>query len=625
MKLLIKKAVSMSVAVCLVVAIANIPVYAKVNAISATKTTDAILSKTYVTPSQTVKEAKSSVKSTAKPAATKTTAKKATKKTVSLTTKIVKKYTKKGLQALKALANRLGLKLKTVYNQFVKYEVTKQDMKKVAPTLIKLVKRGVSFTCCVSLAVSKYLGISNNFSAIQCLASDIAVSARDFVTNSLNAKVIGYASSGTVLQKNGKKTEYFEVSLKDFMNNLKKGQKSLLHVTCLNGKGEPIDGHAITVVREKNGKYGVYDILTNGGNKITYTATEFKKFLNGKSAKGKTSYGTSIIKPVYYNSASGFVKYDFKHSDGKIAVTTDSKNIRQIVIKRSDEYKTATKINASIDKLLKNKGLNNLQKTWLKKAKNAVTNTINGPKGLYEKRLILEDTKNLIATVIKQNASILSLVKVSFDPVKGGWSGQNIFSSLKTVLKDNLTYKIYAKYGEEGINLISAISKKYNVSQNAIYSAFVNSGVTKTKMDDNAYLLIYQIERGEDIFNSSWINDKNVKNALLTIKTSVDKINNTNNNTNNNNNMTITDKINAKYGEKGINLVNKLSGEFNLDKETVYNQFVNSGVTKDQMEIVSGLIIKDIEKGYDIFNTGWGSDYSNVGDALAEIKKLLDK
>ena len=50
----------------------------------------------------------------------------------------------------------------------------------------------------------------------------------------------------------------------------------------------------------------------------------------------------------------------------------------------------------------------------------------------------------------------------------------------------------------------------------------------------------------------------------------------------------------------------------------------NQELTKqDQMEIVSGLIIKDIERGYNIFNTGWGSDFLNVGDALAAIKQLI--
>jgi len=51
-----KKAVSMMVAVGLIAGIANIPAYAAVSAISATKTTDAVLSQPYYTPAQLAKQ-----------------------------------------------------------------------------------------------------------------------------------------------------------------------------------------------------------------------------------------------------------------------------------------------------------------------------------------------------------------------------------------------------------------------------------------------------------------------------------------------------------------------------------------------------------------------------------------
>ena len=70
MKQILKKVLSMLVAVCLVVAVANIPAYAGATAISTTKTTDAVLSKTYTTPAAAVKT------TTAKTTTTKTTAKK---------------------------------------------------------------------------------------------------------------------------------------------------------------------------------------------------------------------------------------------------------------------------------------------------------------------------------------------------------------------------------------------------------------------------------------------------------------------------------------------------------------------------------------------------------------------
>jgi len=87
-----------------------------------------------------------------------------------------------------------------------------------------------------------------------------------------------------------------------------------------------LGGHAVTVVKEKNGRYGVYDILINKGEKIIYTATEFKKFMQGKSAIGKTSTGKTIKRPVYYNTTSGYVRLQ-PIQYGKIRIITDSKEI----------------------------------------------------------------------------------------------------------------------------------------------------------------------------------------------------------------------------------------------------------------------------------------------------------
>ena len=509
---MLKKVVSMLVAVCLMVAVANIPAYAGVTAVSATKTTDAVLSKTYTTPAAAVKATTAKKTTTTKATAKKATATKKTTaaKTASLTTQIIKKYTKQGLTALKAVANKLGLKLKTVYNQFVRYGVTKKDMKKVASTLVKLARRGIRFTCCASLAVSKYLGISNKFSAVQNLAADIAGSAKDFVRLHKNERVIiGYASTKTVLVKNGKKAEYCgNISLKEFMSNLKAGQKALLHVTCLNRRGRAISGHAITVKREKNGKYAVYDIMTNGGNKIVYTAKEFKKFLKGKSAKGKTTSGRSVRKPVYYNSTSGVIKYRFVYK-GRMSITTDSKNIKQIEIKRSFDYKLAI---SSVNKLLKTKNLSSFAKTWLTKAKTVINNIATSNKTNSNNESLFREAYFTLHNVSIQNFSI----DVLMEETKG------VFSPIKSALKNNLTYKIYAKYGNSGIDLVNEISNKYKLSKTSVYNAFVNSGVTKRQMEEDSHILVYQIEKEYDIFVNPWTSNSNLKKALAAIKKLVD-------------------------------------------------------------------------------------------------------
>jgi len=178
-----------------------------------------------------------------------------------------------------------------------------------------------------SLAVAKYLGISRNLAALQNLAGDI-VSGSFLVNNSKTFKgVIGTGDGSTLtLKKNGKKVENYDITLKKFMSGLKKGDKALLSVDCYNKKGKNVGGHAITIVKEKNG-YGVFDTLSNGGEEVIYSKKEFEKFMNGKSAKGKTKKGKIIKKPVYYtNTTSGTIRYK-PLKNGKLDVTTDSKGV----------------------------------------------------------------------------------------------------------------------------------------------------------------------------------------------------------------------------------------------------------------------------------------------------------
>ena len=107
---------------------------------------------------------------------------------------------------------------------------------------------------------------------------------------------------------------------------------------------------------------------------------------------------------------------------------------------------------------------------------------------------------------------MLSLVKQSI-------SGS--FSSLKSVLKKDLTYKNYTKYGDEGIKLISTISKKYKLKEKDVYNAFVKSGTTKDQMENNYYVLKTQMEKGNDIFifTENWVNaPKSTKKALAEMK-----------------------------------------------------------------------------------------------------------
>ncbi|WP_413853080.1 hypothetical protein [Candidatus Ruminimicrobium bovinum] len=492
-----RKAVSMIVAVCLMVGISNIPVYAGAVAISPTKTTDAVLSQPYYTPSQIVKKASGKPKTTV-------TKKKA--KTVSLTTQITNKYTKKGLQALQAFANRVGLTLKTVYNAFVKMGVTKTQMKKVASNMLRLINKGENFVCCASLAVGAYLNISRYLAAVYNLAGDIACGAFNSSTKAFNGT--GYGST-LAIQKNGyKNAKDYNIKTKDFISGLDKGQKAMLNVECYNSKGTFVASHALTVKREKDGKYSVYDILINGGNKITYTATEFKKFLNGKSAKGKTSSGRTITKPVYLNSEYSYLRYKFTDTDGTMFVTTHSKDIAQAAFKTTPAYKYMKDSLSIINKLLKQKGVSSLAKTWLKKAKNLVNSYMNNSKSYQDKYSFGHKMLSSMKKIAEEKASILSLVKYSSYSKKN--TIYHVVYPLRTVLKNNITYKIYTKYGEDGINLIEEFSKDYKLKEADVYNIFVKNKVTKKQIENHFdYLryLMYKMANGFEIFNDSFEHD----------------------------------------------------------------------------------------------------------------------
>ena len=81
-------------------------------------------------------------------------------------------------------------------------------------------------------------------------------------------------------------------------------------------------------------------------------------------------------------------------------------------------------------------------------------------------------------------------------------------------------------------------------------------------------------------------------------------------------------QINIVYGQEGVNLINEISKRYNLNKTMVYDKFVKNNVTKNQLEAAG--LTNDLKKGYNIFNFGWGADFSNLGNALDEIKQLID-
>ena len=616
MKTMLKKVISMLIAVCLMVGVANIPVYAAVSATAPIKTTETVLSKPYSTPAQLAKQVSATtVVNAAKTTSTKTTKSKAT--TTSLNTTIINKYGKTGLTVLKQLASKVNLALQTVYNSFVKMGVNGDQMNKVSSTLINLMNKGETFKNCAALAVAKYLNISHSLAAVQDLAADISIDVERFVKSNSKVFTGTYGDAELkVLVKNGcKNMGDYECKLKDFTSRLKVGQKAIVHVTCYGG-----GGHAITVVREKNG-FAVYDINKNNGNKVVYTKAQFEKLMKGSSYYYATSNGemsiiadtTKIISSYVsnlYNKSISIIKKFLQNKTVKKWLSKEKTLITKIINNNKTngtkeqllekEFSILNSYNKSISlisTLLKKKGISNTVKKWLNNAKILIDKTIGSNKSNSVKQKWLDKVNSALKTISNQKVSMLSLVKQT---VSG------VFSSLKNILKNNLTYKIYTKYGNNGINLISEFAKKYNLKQETIYNKFEKEGITKNQISETVNILnsikgiqdslvenksknLMRIEMCKTMedYNSSFKNSK-IGNVIkkLTGKDIEDVIYNEKIKNDN------TYKMYKSYGYEGSNLIADFSRKYNLSQETIYNQFVKKGVTKEQTAEVNNILQK---------------------------------
>ena len=209
-----------------------------------------------------------------------------------------------------------------------------------------------------------------------------------------------------------------------------------------------------------------------------------------------------------------------------------------------------------INTLLNKKTISSLAKKWLKKAKTLINSIKNGKKTNTVKYKNLIKILASLKAIKKEKGSILPIIKQT---VASG----SALSSLKKVLKNNIKYKIYTKYGDEGINIIGIISKKYNLKEEDVYNAFVKSGTTKKEMKEYSVNLIILMGHGIDIFG--WINPpKSIKKALEKIKNLVDKANE-------NNNDTKTENINDNDGSNN----DKNTTNENNTTEKPYQQNLN--------------------------------------------------
>ena len=547
-----------------------------------------------------------------------------------LTYKMYSKYSIKGITVIKAVAKRFGVKTKNAYNIFVKMGVTKAQVKEAGSAVVSVIKRGLRLDNCGSLAVARYLKISVKSAALQNFVAEIATCTTDFVRRLNKSKGIvatSFDAIGQVLRKNGNKyVETVTISKKDFLN-MKKGQKAVVTALCLRGD-TPVTSHGITIERQKDGKFAVYDILMNGGNKVIYTKTEFIKFMNGKRAKGKTASGRTIIKPVYLNSAAGPIRYMLFQFGTTVIASTDSRKFIGTDVKKA--AKTSISL---INKMLKKKNLNSVAKTWLTKAKALITKVKNSYKKNSDRFHWVVKALISISEVSKSNVSMQSLAKASTK-----WNSP--FTSLKSVLKNDTTYKIYTKYGEEGLDIINKISKKCNISATAIYNGFLKNGVGLTNLmyfnETEFNNIVDKIEQ-EKVFFAKATEDtslneitdhyKNFEKQLGALKNStigktVADLANFNIAYNESLEKNISYKIYTKYGAAGADVINGISQKYNLSQTETYNQFLNNGVTREEMDYIASHILRNLNGGGNFFN--WRYRYTSINNALAAIEKIVN-
>ena len=393
------------------------------------------------------------------------------------------KYGTKGVTIVKKLAKNIGVKIKTVYNQFVRYGVTKLQLEKVwlfskqdsstkvyTSSFLQDLNLKGRFDNCGSLALAKYLNISRKMATLEHVAADLSLDTHDG---------IGFGVDGLskVININGKKTGVYECKASYVMSELKKGEKAILCVAML---GETVPEHVVTIQKEKNGSYGVFDINVNNGNKVIYTEANFKKLISGKKGyvSGKTTNGKKITTDIYYKATE--------------YVVTDSKNITEKNIETNfidlfprtylDVKYMLSEFRSLVNNLLKKEEVSELAKTWLKAVYSEFDKYKNTDKykDVFDEICVdLERVNESLKVISSEKGSILSIVKES---------SNYYFTPFNKILENNITYKIYTKYGETGLNTIKKYSEQYNLSQEEIYNQFVTMGISgDIRLTENYY------------------------------------------------------------------------------------------------------------------------------------------
>ena len=178
-----------------------------------------------------------------------------------------------------------------------------------------------------------------------------------------------------------------------------------------------------------------------------------------------------------------------------------------------------------INEVSKNKKTSSLAKKWLKEAKKLIKKTLKSKKSNAKKYKLLKKALSAIKAISKAKGSDLSLAQQTA-------ASGSFFSSLKKVLKNNITYKLYVKYVKPSITLIDKLLKSGNVKNSVAKEwlkkakGLINNVINgKTKLDIRAFkeAMINEFKNNKSLsstltFSQNSLKDFWLRSALNSIK-----------------------------------------------------------------------------------------------------------
>ncbi|WP_413853821.1 hypothetical protein, partial [Candidatus Ruminimicrobium bovinum] len=170
-------------------------------------------------------------------------------------------------------------------------------------------------------------------------------------------------------------------------------------------------------------------------------------------------------------------------------------------------FERATFARKHIDELLQDKTISSVARTWLTEAKKVLNNVLLDTN---------QESKVKVAAIKEaENATYrIQKTKADIDVLREESAKGKVFSSLYDIVKSAKT-----NYQEKGVNLIKAISKKYNLDETTVYDKFANNKVTNEQMNIVSSILLKDLTNNNDIFRWQWGQDyKNVEKALSEIQ-----------------------------------------------------------------------------------------------------------